>query len=235
MNKQKGIIIGVLALVVTMMVGYAIFSDTITINGTATAKGEFQLTTSVVDLNESWVKDYGFLNRNAVSSGIVNNPSISVSGNVVTTSVELGMPGSFYNFAIKIKNTGTIPAKLSSIVDKTRNVPILDSSLGEGESYGNDTYIVHQDENNPRGNFMFAELGTDSGYYEGDDYTSDITTGDRWFEEQNYTTEMLKAVLDPGEEVYYFIHYNWASTSTVPGDPLTLNWSLEFNYEQISK
>ncbi len=232
MNKKRGIIIGVLALLVIMVVGYALFSENIEIKGTATADGDFQLTTSVVDLNESWAKEYGFLNYNAVSNGIVNNPSISVSDNVVTTSVELGMPGSFYNFAIKIKNTGTIPAKLGSIIDKTRNVPILDNSLGEGESYGNEIYVVHQDENNPRGNFMFAELGTDSGYL--DDYTSDITTGDRWSEIQNYTTEMLKAVLDPGEEVYYFIHYHWASTSTVPGDPLTLNWSLEFNYEQVT-
>ncbi len=43
-NKQKGIIIGILALAVTMMVGYAIFSETIKINGTATAKGGFDIT-----------------------------------------------------------------------------------------------------------------------------------------------------------------------------------------------
>ena len=230
-KKRNKIFVGCLALLLVMVAGYALFSQNLNITGTAKAEGDFELTTSVVDLNESWAKDYGFLNRNAVSSGIVKNPLINVSGNVVTTSVELGMPGSFYNFAIKIKNTGTIPAKLSSIIDKTNNVPILDSNLGENEVYSNDVYIVHQDENNPRGNFMLAELGTDSGY--GDDYTSDITTGERWFEEQNFNTDMLKAVLDPGEEVYYFIHYNWASGSTTPGEPLTLNWSLEFNFEQV--
>ena len=116
-------------------------------------------------------------------------------------------------------------------VSKEKALERFKSNLGENETYSNDVYIVHQDENNPRGNFMFAELGTDSGYM--DDYTSDITTGDRWFEEQNFNTDMLKAVLDPGEEVYYFIHYNWASTSTTPGEPLTLNWSLEFNFEQV--
>ena len=232
MDKTRNkIFVGCLALLLVIVAGYALFSQNLNITGIAKAEGDFELTTSVVDLNESWAKDYGFLNRNAVSSGIVKNPLINVSGNVVTTSVELGIPGSFYNFAIKIKNTGTIPAKLSSIIDKTNNVPILDSDLGENETYPNDVYSVHQDENNPRGNFMFAELGTDSGYI--DDYTSDITTGDRWFEEQNFNIDMLKAVLDPGEEVYYFIHYNWASTSTTPGEPLTLNWSLEFNFEQV--
>ncbi len=37
MNKKKGIIIGVLAVALVMVVGYALFSDTLTINGTATA------------------------------------------------------------------------------------------------------------------------------------------------------------------------------------------------------
>ena len=43
MNKKKGIIIGVLAIALVMVVGYALFSDTLTINGTATAKGEFDI------------------------------------------------------------------------------------------------------------------------------------------------------------------------------------------------
>ena len=235
MDKRKNkILIGCLALLLVMAVGYALFSETITINGTATAKGDFELTTSVVDLSESWAEDYGFLNRNAISSGMVSKPSISVSGNVVTSSVELGMPGSFYNFAIKIENTGTIPAKLDSIIDKTNNVPILDANLSEGEVYGNDIYIVREDPSEPKKNFIIAEFCTDSGFWDYDDYTSDITIGERWLECQNFTREMLNAVLDPGEEVYYFIHYNWASTSTTPGDPLTLNWSLEINYKQIS-
>ena len=230
-KTRNKIFVGCLALLLVIVAGYALFSQNLNITGTAKAEGDFELTTSVVDLNESWAKDYGFLNDNAVFGGIVKNPLINVSGNVVTTSVELGIPGSFYNFAIKIKNTGTIPAKLSSIIDETNNVPILDSNLGEDEFYANEVYIFHQDENNPRGNFMFAELATDSGY--GDDYTSDITTGGRWFEQRNFNTDMLKAVLDPGEEVYYFIEYNWASSSTTPGEPLTLNWSLEFNFEQV--
>ena len=41
-NKNK-ILIGCLALLLVMAVGYALFSETITINGTATAKGDFNM------------------------------------------------------------------------------------------------------------------------------------------------------------------------------------------------
>ena len=44
MDKRKNkILIGCLALLLVMTVGYALFSETITINGTATAKGDFNI------------------------------------------------------------------------------------------------------------------------------------------------------------------------------------------------
>ena len=46
LSKNNKILIGCLALLLVMSVGYALFSDTITINGSATAKGEFKLTTT---------------------------------------------------------------------------------------------------------------------------------------------------------------------------------------------
>ena len=44
MDKRKNkILIGCLALLLVMAVGYALFSENITINGTATAKGDFDM------------------------------------------------------------------------------------------------------------------------------------------------------------------------------------------------
>ena len=43
MNKKNKILVGCLALLLVLSVGYALFSDTITINGTATAKGSFDI------------------------------------------------------------------------------------------------------------------------------------------------------------------------------------------------
>ena len=41
MNNKNKILVGCLALLLVLSVGYALFSETITINGTATAKGNF--------------------------------------------------------------------------------------------------------------------------------------------------------------------------------------------------
>ena len=41
MKNKNMIIIGVIAILLTVAVGYALFSDTLTINGTATAQGDF--------------------------------------------------------------------------------------------------------------------------------------------------------------------------------------------------
>ena len=43
-EKKSKILIGFLALLLVMAVGYALFSENITINGTATAKGDFNVT-----------------------------------------------------------------------------------------------------------------------------------------------------------------------------------------------
>ena len=43
MNKKNKILVGCLALLLVLSVGYALFSETITINGTATAKGNFDI------------------------------------------------------------------------------------------------------------------------------------------------------------------------------------------------
>ena len=44
MEKRKNkILVGCLALLLVMAVGYALFSENITINGTATAKGDFDI------------------------------------------------------------------------------------------------------------------------------------------------------------------------------------------------
>ena len=44
MKKKNMIIIGVIALILAVSVGYALFSNTLTINGSATAKGDFNMT-----------------------------------------------------------------------------------------------------------------------------------------------------------------------------------------------
>lgn len=100
MNKQKGIIIGILALIVTMMVGYAIFTETITINGTATAQGNFDLTYTC-----------------NVTDGI---GTCKVEDNKITATSNFSKPGELVAYEISVTNEGSIPAVLKAVSsDKT--------------------------------------------------------------------------------------------------------------------
>ena len=123
MNKQKGIIIGILALIVTMMVGYAIFSETITINGTATAKGEFSFEISTQKEVADAVKTnsmYAILNNfdvtgDAIQYGVSSSgieSAITNTSNTVTYSAAFTNPGQKQYFTVKVTNTGTIPINI---------------------------------------------------------------------------------------------------------------------------
>ena len=222
MNKTRNkIFVGCLALLLVMVAGYALFSQNLNITGTAKAQGDFVITMDVVDLNVGWYHDSFGMD----TKGIVTNPTSTINGNTVNTSVTLGMPGSSKVFGIRAKNTGTIPAKLKSIKNVNTNEFVLDK-----EGSGNSSYVIGST-NAANRNALIAEIMTDSGW--GDDYESDITAGERW--PDLLDPAMLDAVLDPGEEAYYFIEYRWADTSIAQGEPLNLSVTYEINFEQIVK
>ena len=103
MNKKNKILAGCLALLLALSVGYALFSKTITINGTATAKGSFDITTTCQagDIYNEFtgLNEYGYDSDECLA----NNNSVSYK-------VNLTKPGAKRFFTIVIKNTGTIPA-----------------------------------------------------------------------------------------------------------------------------
>lgn len=108
MSKKKGIIIGVLALSLVVAVGYAIFSDTLTISGTATAEGDFDISISCgVAAEED-------LLINGPEKG-VKEKNITCDGKTVTMNTEFLYPGSHIYYKIIVTNTGTIPVVLNSI------------------------------------------------------------------------------------------------------------------------
>ncbi len=128
MNKKKGIIIGVLAVALVMVVGYALFSDTLTINGTATAQGDFAFEITTQKEVSDDVKSsnmYAVLNNygstgdvdlaNAVSSNV--DSSITNTSNTVTYSANLKQPGQRQYFTVKVTNTGSIPIVLDIYYD----------------------------------------------------------------------------------------------------------------------
>lgn len=109
LSKNNKILVGCLALLLAMSVGYALFSDTITVNGTATAKGNFDVTATCQTGLASNIKYIANQLRVAEDGGYQND-SCSVSGNVVSLNTELLYPGARRNYTVKLTNTGTIDA-----------------------------------------------------------------------------------------------------------------------------
>ena len=81
MNNKNKILVGCLALLLVLSVGYALFSETIEINGTATAKGSFDLTYTC-EADEGFLKDFN----------IEASASCNIDGNTITTTSNLPKP-----------------------------------------------------------------------------------------------------------------------------------------------
>ena len=115
-DKKSKVLIGCLALLLVMAVGYALFSETITINGTATAKGDF-------DLSYTCEKQE-----------IGGTGTCSIEGQTITTTSNLTKPTDVVLYTVKITNTGSIPAVLKT-VDSPNNVLGDDLNAVGDEAY----------------------------------------------------------------------------------------------------
>ena len=116
-------VIIVLAIFLTLSVGYALFSDTITIEGTATAQGNFDITATCQAGYSADLINIGFFeSADQEQDGFVND-TCTVSDDTVTASVELEQPGSARSFTINMKNTGSIDAYLK--LDSHLSGPIV--------------------------------------------------------------------------------------------------------------
>lgn len=106
-NKTKLVAILFLALILALAIGYAAFGDTLTIQGTANAKGKFDLNFVTAEIVAG------------TATGVDETESsiaITDGGDKVTVNVaDLGYPGAGIQFHTVIKNEGTVPAKVKSV------------------------------------------------------------------------------------------------------------------------
>ena len=152
MLKQKVSLVVVLGVLLTLAVGYALFSQTINITGTATASGSFQFTpvctigvdSGISDTASAIITRYNTLMTAASAetiptavAGSTSN-SCTISGNTVTFATTLQYPGAMSMFTVKITNTGTISGKFNE------DANLLNG--GSGSTSGNGTLhrMVHQ-------------------------------------------------------------------------------------------
>lgn len=91
---------GLLSFSLILVVGYALFSESLAITGTATAQGSFDLTYECV--------------TRKVGNG-KGEYSIDNEKNTITTTSTLTKPTDGISFLVKITNTGTIPVIIKTV------------------------------------------------------------------------------------------------------------------------
>lgn len=104
-KNSNHLILILIVLLVGISVGYASFADTLNIVGTANANGKFS-----VEFTSSKIVDSKGINI------LESNASISESKDTLTINIkDMQYPGSGATISCVIKNTGTIPAKLTGV------------------------------------------------------------------------------------------------------------------------
>lgn len=101
-SNKKYLIVLLIVLLLALAVGYAAFTDVLTISGTANANGTF---------------DLEFQNATVDSQvGCTGTAEISADKDTLTVNVEnLAYPGAGAQFTVDIVNVGTIPAKVTAV------------------------------------------------------------------------------------------------------------------------
>lgn len=228
MKKKNMIIIGVIALILAVSVGYALFSDTLTINGSATAKGDFSISAACTP----GLTHDEFLTSNTMGSAPkqdnnYSNDSCSVSDNKVTYSAELLQPGAVRNFTVKITNTGSINATMSMSNGYASTVQSCIGNYETGEF--SDCQEGSQALNNINSGSLVAFEKADGTIIFG---TQDNL--DKLYEFLDST--MQNIILEPGESMYFIVSATWGNLGdTIEGNNKVLYKEIittEFTFTQ---
>lgn len=139
MKKQNIIVIGIVAFALALAVGYALFSQTLTITGTATASGNFNVDFVPMDSGEEVdiISSGDFTNNEPENLAIISGDS----NQLLTLNVnKLDAPGGYVTLRGKVKNLGTMDAKLKDIKLSGPNSTI------DGQDTGQGAFLIEWDE-----------------------------------------------------------------------------------------
>ncbi len=123
-NKKSKIVLGCLAFLLSLSVGYAYFSKEATIAGTVTGKGSFDISLTCTKSISSEFVSSGYVSSSEISElqfGY-STDSCTVSGNNVTVTTSLNYPGATRIYTIVMKNNGNIRAKWNYLDGFTNNI-----------------------------------------------------------------------------------------------------------------
>ena len=217
-EKKSKILIGCLSLLLVMTVGYALFSETITINGTATAKGDFDISFTCEILTSSNATaqetEDGILTKGGTGT-------CNIEGQTITTTSNLTKPTDMVVYRVKLTNEGSIPAVLKT-VDSDNNC--LDDSEFQKTCPGDQTYF---DSSKGLGAmYSLVKLKSDGSLDRNAIYVGDAET------------EAAKITLQPGESMNAYILHSWNDSGSLtqpvlPAEGASINYHVTLGFEQV--
>ena len=111
-NKKKVLILFLLVLLLALVIGYAAFSDTLTITGTANVKGTFDVQFVSAGCE---VLSYAGCTEPVVSVGNEDSGTNVTNDKLTVTVTDLAYPGAGARIQAQIQNVGSIPAVITGV------------------------------------------------------------------------------------------------------------------------
>ena len=125
-QKKRYSIIVLILLLLALAVGYAAFSGTLTINGTAVGTGEWD-----VHFKSAILKD---ANGDVdTEHGTAKISTVTTTDDTITANVTLAYPGDAVMLEAIVENSGNLPAKLTSFNIEGADDDLLITTAGPSE------------------------------------------------------------------------------------------------------
>ena len=209
MNNKNKILVGCLALLLVLSVGYALFSETITINGTATAKGDFDISYTCNVITEET-----HLNNNVSVDPSTGVGTCKIEDGVIKTTSTLNKPTDAVSYHIVLTNNGSIPAVLKT-VDSPNN--LAEDLKSSGDFYYLDnTNLIMAD-------YVFTQS------------EDDMYEGDSTVENAKLTLQPGETLNMSISHVWVSAEILGLDTQPeVPEEGATINYNVSLGFEQVS-
>lgn len=217
MMRKNKVLVGCLALLLVLSVGYALFSETITINGTATAKGSFGVDTICEPGFSSDVLNVMGVSSDEIGEGAYKNDTCEVKDNVVTMKAELLYPTAKRYFTVKATNDGSMDAYIptADIPEIEEELKIYDletdalkQTIKEGSTGWHDARVTYA---RIEGEFIAFKLSNGSIIFDLESYFDN-----NMVYEDSSNNYYLK--IAPGETLYYMVSFYWPDGLEAPGE-----------------
>lgn len=251
MSNSNRILIGILTFMVVCVVGYALFSDNITVTGTASTDGNFDVE---VSCQTGFVSELKVAAENSESGwgfypeGGYEDDKCIVNGNNVDFSVNLKYPSAARYFTVTLTNKGSIDAVINmdeafdgifknqviSIYDIKTNALVISGSYKDNY----DEWVLASDQ---YAHFTDSRWYDEGGLYFGKNKSGVISvssvSGD-FAKNGMYVYDTVEEIpyvrMKTGESVSFIIDAKWDKAATDKSRYSVVTTSAEISVQQIT-